>query len=130
MEFIFSYIAQFSIYEWIMGAFLLFFFLILLCYNLTVYRKPYKYEMKREEISVDDSNLPGISVIISSKNDSVQLEKNLPFILEQDYPNFEVIVVNCGSTDETDTVLKAASLKYPRLRSEERRVGKECRSWW
>lgn len=115
MEFIFSYIAQFSIYEWIMGAFLLFFFLILLCFNLTVYRKPYKYEMKREEISVDDSNLPGISVIISSKNDSVQLEKNLPFILEQDYPNFEVIVVNCGSTDETDTVLKAASLKYPRL---------------
>jgi cellulose synthase/poly-beta-1,6-N-acetylglucosamine synthase-like glycosyltransferase len=83
MEFIFSYIAKFSIYEWIMGAFLLFFFLILLCYNLTVYRKPYKYEMKREEISVDDSNLPGISVIISSKNDSVQLEKNLPFILEQ-----------------------------------------------
>ncbi len=115
MDFIFSYVAQFSIYEWFLGAVLLFFFLILLCYNLFVYRKPFNHEIKRKDITVDDSNLPGISVIISSKNDSEQLEKNLPFVLEQDYPNFEVIVVNCGSTDETDTVLKAASNKYPQL---------------
>lgn len=115
MEFILSYVSQFSIYEWILGAILLFFFLVLLYYNLSVYRKCFKYEKKRKDISVEDSSLPGISVIITSKNDSEQLEKNLPFVLEQDYPNFEVIVVNSGSTDETDTVLKAAGNKYPGL---------------
>jgi len=36
-------------------------------------------------------------------------------VLEQDYPNYEVIVVNSGSTDETDMVLKAAEIKYPHL---------------
>lgn len=115
MDYIFDYVALFSIYEWILGAVMLFFFLILLCYNLTVYRRPYRYALKKEDICVDNSSLPSISVIISSKNDSEQLEKNLPFILEQNYPNFEVIVINCGSSDETDTVLKAAAHKYPRL---------------
>ncbi len=115
MDLIISYVAQFSVYEWYMGAALLFFFLILLYYNLSVYRKPHIYEKKRKDISVDDSCLPSISVIITSKNDSEQLKKNLPFVMEQDYPNFEVIVVNCGSSDETDTVLKAAAHKYPKL---------------
>lgn len=115
MDFIFSYVDQFTIYEWILVAILLLFFLILLCYNLFVYRKPYEYEKKSKEISVDENSLPGISVIITSKNDSEQLEKNLPFVLEQDYPHFEVIVVNSGSSDETDTVLKSAGQKYSRL---------------
>jgi glycosyltransferase involved in cell wall biosynthesis len=80
-----------------------------------VYKKPQSYERKRKVTPIADEDLPAISVILSSKNNSEELEKNLPFILNQDYPNFEVIVVNSGSTDETDMVLKAAEQKYPRL---------------
>ncbi len=110
-----SYIAQLSLQEWLLYGGLLFFFLIQLLFYLIVYRRPYRYEKQRGEILVTDDQLPGISVIITSKNDAKELEKNLPYILEQDYPNFEVIVVNSGSTDETDTVLKAIQQVYAHL---------------
>lgn len=94
---------------------MLFFFLVQLLFYFTVYDKPYRYEKKRPPHPLPDEKLPAISVIIPSKNNSEELEKNLPFILEQDYPDFEVVVVNSGSTDETDMVLKSAARKYPHL---------------
>ena len=115
MNTLISYVDSLSLIDWILGGTLLFFFLIQLFFYLFFYRKPAIYERKRKETSVSTEELPGISVIITSKNNSEELEKNLPFILEQDYPLFEVIVVNCGSTDETDMVLKAAGIKYPHL---------------
>lgn len=115
MDVIFSLLSRISVTEWILGGALLFFFLVQLLFHLYLYRKPYKYERKRDVTQVADEDLPGISIIISSKNSSEELEKNLPFFFNQDYPNFEVIVVNSGSTDETDMVLKAAEQKYPQL---------------
>lgn len=56
--------------------------------------------------------LPPVSVIITTHNQAYQLEQNLPVILEQDYPNFEVIVVNDCSEDNTDDVLKEMSFRY------------------
>lgn len=57
-----------------------------------------------------------VSVVIAAHNEAYNLEKNLPSILEQDYPDFEVIVVNDGSHDETDEVLMALSQRYPKLK--------------
>ena len=115
MDLIFSFFTQISVTEWILGGALLFFFIIQILFLLCLYKKPYDYERKREVAVIADEALPGISVIVTSKNNSEELEKNLPFILNQDYSNFEVIVVNSGSTDETDMVLRAAEQKYPRL---------------
>ena len=42
-----------------------------------------------------------ISIIICAKNELDNLRKNLPIILAQDYSNFEVIVVNDQSSDES-----------------------------
>lgn len=109
------YVDRLSPVEWTLYGGLLFFFLIQLFFYLRVYKRPYRYERKRDKPEIPDDQLPGISVIITSKNDAEALEKNLPYIMEQDYPNFEVIVVNSGSTDETDMVLKAAEQKYPAL---------------
>lgn len=58
---------------------------------------------------------PPLSVIICAHNESENLRKNLPAILEQDYPRFEVIVINDGSTDETEEVLSVFEEKYPHL---------------
>ncbi len=110
-----SYIAQLTLTEWVLYGSLLLFFLIQLFFYLSVYKRPYTYEKKRKEPPISETLFPGISVIITSKNDAEELKENLPYILEQDYPNFEVIVVNSGSTDETDMVLKAAEQKYPGL---------------
>jgi glycosyltransferase involved in cell wall biosynthesis len=59
--------------------------------------------------------LPPVSVVICARNESENLSRFLPEILEQDYPCFEVIVVNDGSTDETSDLLQDLCLKYPNL---------------
>lgn len=60
---------------------------------------------------------PGVSVIICAKDEEYNLRHNLPAVLEQMYPNFEVIVVNDASYDNTDEVIAELKLKYPNLRS-------------
>ncbi len=115
MEYLSLLVSGLSLTEWILGGLLLFFFLIQMLFYLVVYNSPYRHHKKQHASSSPDTELPPISVIIPSKNNSEELAENLPFILEQDYPNYEVIVVNSGYTDETDMVLKAAALKYPHL---------------
>lgn len=58
---------------------------------------------------------PPLSVIISARNDADKLRKILPVILEQDYPQFEVIVINDASSDETEDLLGVMEEKYPHL---------------
>lgn len=105
-----SFFNRVSIYEWFIIALYLVFFIIQLFYYLYLFRKPYQHVAKNREVfsSTDKNNegLPGISIIITAKNEAENLRKNLPFILNQDYPNFEVIVVDNSSTDSTDDVLK------------------------
>jgi cellulose synthase/poly-beta-1,6-N-acetylglucosamine synthase-like glycosyltransferase len=60
---------------------------------------------------------PPVSVIICAKDESDNLRKYLPFILQQDYPDYEVIVINDGSTDDTEFLLNDLLVEYPNLRS-------------
>ena len=57
-----------------------------------------------------------LSVVICAKNEAKNLKKNLADVLDQDYPNFEVIVVNDGSWDGTQEVLEEIQKDYPQLR--------------
>tara|TARA_B110000967_G_scaffold203905_1_gene245390 strand:- start:554 stop:1657 length:1104 start_codon:yes stop_codon:yes gene_type:complete len=56
-----------------------------------------------------------ISIIVCAKNEFQNLKDKLPFILEQDYPNYEVIVVNDQSIDDTADLLKKFKKQYQRL---------------
>lgn len=60
--------------------------------------------------------LPPVSVIICARNEDDNLTENLPLILAQDYPDFEVVVVNDCSYDLTGDVLEEFAKKNPRLR--------------
>ncbi|WP_304510007.1 glycosyltransferase family 2 protein, partial [Duncaniella muris] len=54
----------------------------------------------------DDTQLPGVSVIVCAEDDARNLETLLPAILDQDYPApFEVIVVNDGALPSTKEVI-------------------------
>lgn len=57
-----------------------------------------------------------VSVIICAKNEVNNLRKNLQLWMEQDYPDFEVIVVNDCSWDETHEYLKVEKEKYPLMK--------------
>lgn len=67
-------------------------------------------------MTVADEDLPPVSVVIATKNEEYYLKDKLAFFLEQDYPEFEVIVVNDASTDESEYILKAFSKIYPNLK--------------
>jgi cellulose synthase/poly-beta-1,6-N-acetylglucosamine synthase-like glycosyltransferase len=48
----------------------------------------------------------GVSVIVCAKNEAKNLKQFLPFIIEQDYPNFEIVLINDCSTDKTLKVME------------------------
>ena len=58
---------------------------------------------------------PGVSVIICAHNEADNLQNYLTHILEQDYPLFEVIVINDGSIDDTPHILEHYHRLYPQL---------------
>lgn len=57
-----------------------------------------------------------LSVILCARNEEENILKNLEVILQQDYPEFEVIVVDDASTDKSLYTLKAFQKQYPSLK--------------
>jgi biofilm PGA synthesis N-glycosyltransferase PgaC len=86
--------------------------LLQLYYVLVVYRKLAIFKSPDLESQL---NSP-LSVIICAKNEVQNLKKNLSSILNQNYPNFEVIVVNDCSNDGTEWYLRDLSLDYKNLK--------------
>lgn len=72
-------------------------------------------------ISKKYTNVPsdsqGVSVIITSNNKVEYLRENLESFLLQDYPDYEVIVVDECSEDDTQDFLSEMQQKYPHLRT-------------
>jgi glycosyltransferase involved in cell wall biosynthesis len=87
--------------------------LIHLIYVLVIQGKFAFY--KKKESSSNSNSLPPISLIIAARNESDNLYENLPFILTQDYPQFEVIVINNQSVDDSSQLLRAFQNEYPNL---------------
>ncbi len=81
---------------------------VLLTYTRLAFHK------KRKEVLSE--SLPPVSLIIAARNESQNLFENIPFIMDQDYPEFEVIVVNHQSIDDSQYILDTYSRQYPNLR--------------
>ena len=61
---------------------------------------------------------PLVSVIIPTLNRGKYLRQCIESALSQDYPNFEVIVVDNGSTDNTPKILASFGDKIRYLKEE------------
>jgi len=59
----------------------------------------------------------GVSVVICARNEYHHLKDTLPLILEQDYPEYEVLVVNHASDDDTHYLLNRLEEQYPHLKT-------------
>jgi len=57
--------------------------------------------------------MPKISVIVPVYNTEKYIEKCLDSILMQEYDNYEIIVVNDGSTDNSKKIIEKYEKKYP-----------------
>ena len=61
-------------------------------------------------------NHSGVSVILTAHNEAYNLSQHLQVLLTQDYPEYEVIVVDDGSEDDTRAVIDRYMAHDPRLR--------------
>lgn len=57
-----------------------------------------------------------VSVIVCAHDEAANLRELIPILLEQDHPQFEVIIVNDRSNDETYDLLLQMTSQYPQLR--------------
>ena len=64
---------------------------------------------------IEDSLLPKVSVIVCARNEQENLRDYLHTLLNQDYPCYEVIVINDGSEDGTQELLEQYALQAKNL---------------
>jgi cellulose synthase/poly-beta-1,6-N-acetylglucosamine synthase-like glycosyltransferase len=76
--------------------------LVQLFYYWVVYGKVAFFKPKNEFVRSDQP----VSVIVCARDEYYNLQENLPLLLSQDYSIFEVVVVNHGSEDETNYLLR------------------------
>ena len=86
-------------------------FAIQLYYWLGIFLRLAKYKIPVS--TFPSSSNPSVSIIICAQNEEKKLKKNLPFILSQTYPSFEIIVVNDNSTDNSLDYLLDIQNKFP-----------------
>ncbi len=96
--------------DYVVGLYVLS-FLVQLFYYLFIFSRLafFKDKLKKE-------NPEPVSVIICAKNERDNLLEFLPLYLNQNYKEFEVIVVNDHSVDDSEDVLKAFALQYKNLK--------------
>ena len=78
-------------------------------------RKDRKSQMTNDKCQMSNDEVPGVTVILCAHNESDNLSHYLQALLTQDYPTYEVIVVDDGSEDNTREVVERYSTQDPRL---------------
>jgi glycosyltransferase involved in cell wall biosynthesis len=102
-----SLIEQIGLYTVYGSAIVQFIFLWVIFLRFAFFTKTAKSNPEKQE---------AVSVIIVAKNEFRNLKNNLPKILNQNYPNFEVILVNHASEDDTEYLIREFMQEYSNLK--------------
>ena len=74
--------------------------------NTCLFVKPPKADLKRKK-------WPSVSILIPARNEAQRIEICLKSLLTQDYPNYEILVLDDQSTDETFNLVRAYTRRKP-----------------
>lgn len=110
-------LLTFSTFELFLAGITGVLFTIQILYSLVIYARPLhaaKRAGSKEQVTADKEVRP-VSVIVYAHGEPEDLRNNLPVLLNQDYPDYEVIVVNDGSDADSEDVLKLFSNEYKNL---------------
>ena len=74
----------------------------------------YFYIERREPLPLEKT--PRVSILVPCFNEEATIENTIRHLSEIDYPDYEIIVINDGSTDDTTYQVSQLLLKYPKVR--------------
>jgi len=73
---------------------------VILGYEIFFFRKVLQYRSVASEFT------PPVSVVVAAKNEAENLARHIPLWLGQNYPDFELVLINDRSTDRTFEILE------------------------
>ena len=98
-----------------MFLYLLYFFIALIVIQLVFYIGVFsKFHFAKPD-AINAKNIP-ISVIVCAKNEEENIKKYIPILAQQDYPIFELVLIDDASSDETLEVFEAFEQQYTNIR--------------
>lgn len=70
----------------------------------------------RESQPAERADWPFITLMVPCHNEGALVKETIAALAKQDYPSFEIIAINDGSSDDTGAQLDALVQEHPRLR--------------
>ena len=111
IDIVISYVKTYPIGSGLLGA--------LICsiiHQLYFYLRYIRKEAKKTTASLSTrEEQPGVSVVVCARNEEENLQDYLHTLVTQDYPKYEVIVVDDGSEDNTHNILEQYAQKCDKL---------------
>lgn len=94
-----------SVYWWFMAGWLVF------CAweNTQLFQKPASADLRRKK-------WPRVSILIPARNEELRIKPCLESLLKQDYPGYEIFVLDDRSTDDTFNVVRGYAKRNLRLK--------------
>ncbi len=77
---------------------------------------PQKFSQKLLQEAPENPNFPKVSVILTTYNREYYFTESIESILEQDYPNLEIIVSDDGSSDNTFNIACEYAQENPQIK--------------
>lgn len=82
----------------------------------------YHFQEKRRLAKSSLSRTPRVSVLVPAWNEEVGILKTMQSVLDTDYTNLELIVINDGSTDQTHDLITQFIQQHPELNASQNSV--------
>lgn len=85
--------------------------------TLTLVLFAYKsYDRQSKKKGKNDAYRPLVSILAPCYNEGLTLTNCIKGLVDQTYENIEILIINDGSTDNTQKVAEGLALQYPKIR--------------
>jgi peptidoglycan-N-acetylglucosamine deacetylase len=76
-----------------------------------------RQKRKGKKEAFRDTGTPLVSIIVPGYNEEITITKTIENLLKSDYPNFEIVVVDDGSKDNTFKIIQDAYSGHPKVKA-------------
>src|SRR5574344_78436 len=107
----FLYVFQYHVNTvWAYAIMLVLLLIYGLYFNLALYHN--KRKLKKQPLKINEDYKPFVSIMIPAHNEEYVIANTVDNILQLNYQNFEIIVIDDRSTDNTHSVIENLATKY------------------